>query len=281
MEISEEILKIFLEDKTTGKNIIWATNDYEKISAEEEIQFEQLNLIQPRYEKNLVNKKNRTREKAEIFTPSWICNEQNNLIDEGFKNKTWEEYISANFLEITCGEAPYIVNRYDAVTGEYIPLEKRIGLLDRKFRLVSEKTSTKSEWLEWSLKALKSVYGYEFQGDNLFLARRNIFDSFIEYYVMKFNESPRTEFLKETAEIISWNFWQMDGLKGIIPYSDRQKNFTTIELNFDSEKSFGSEKNFETENKSENKDKLRILCKIKDWTTGEEKDFINLGSQGK
>ena len=31
-------------------------------------------------------------------------------------------------MEITCGEAPYLVSRYDAVTGEVINLKSRIGL---------------------------------------------------------------------------------------------------------------------------------------------------------
>ena len=57
-------------------------------------------LIQPRATKSYKKKSVRTREKAEVFTPSWICNEQNNLIDEQWfgrkdvfniqKNKSWE-----------------------------------------------------------------------------------------------------------------------------------------------------------------------------------------------
>lgn len=66
-------------------------------------------------------------------------------------------------LEITCGEAPYLISRYDTTTGETIPLEQRIGLLDRKLRVVSENTSTSGEWLEWAQEAYKSTYGYEWQ----------------------------------------------------------------------------------------------------------------------
>ena len=67
LQFGKEILKILLQDHTTEKNILWATNDYENILAEEEIQIEQLNLIQPRYKKIREQQKSRTREKAEVF----------------------------------------------------------------------------------------------------------------------------------------------------------------------------------------------------------------------
>ena len=41
-------------------------------------------------------------------------------------------------MEITCGEAPYLVSRYDVVKGEIIPVEDRIGILDRKLRVINE-----------------------------------------------------------------------------------------------------------------------------------------------
>ena len=43
-----------------------------------------------------------------------------------------EKYIRRKVLEVTCGEAPYLVSRYDVSTGKMIPLEERQGLLDRK-----------------------------------------------------------------------------------------------------------------------------------------------------
>ena len=88
------------------------------------------------------------------------CNEQNNLADDAwfgdkgvfntsnnkqwstnynkikFSNKTWEDYVKSKRLEISCGEAPYLVSRYDTVTGKTIKIEDRIGLLDRKLRVV-------------------------------------------------------------------------------------------------------------------------------------------------
>lgn len=48
------------------------------------------------------------------------------------KDRTWQKYVDERRLEITCGEAPYLVSRYDAVSGEPLELKDRIGMLDRK-----------------------------------------------------------------------------------------------------------------------------------------------------
>ena len=71
---------------------------------------------------------------------SWITNKE--LISFPAE-KNWKNYVDARRLEISCGEAPYIVSRYDTVTGREIPIEERIGLLDRKLRVVNENTRTR------------------------------------------------------------------------------------------------------------------------------------------
>lgn len=304
-KVSCEILKILLFDRTTEKNIIWATGEYKNISAEEKIQLEQINLIQPRFKKLHEQQKNRTRDKAEIFTPSWLCNEQNNLIDEKWfgksevfnrvvdvqkhlwqtttekiifsEERTWQDYVEANRLEISCGEAPYLVSRYDAVTGEEISVENRIGLLDRKLRVVNENVNDVSEWLNWAEKAVQSIYGYEFQGDNLFLARLNIFLTVEEFFFekYKFECDVYEDFLRKIAEIISWNLWQMDGLEGIVPYSDRQAKAEQISL-LNGENTL-QRVSYVTTTESANQNNIKIYCKIRDWKSGEEKTFANLG----
>lgn len=84
---------------------------------------------------------------------------------------------------------------------------------------------------------MKARYGYEWQGDNLLLARLNLFNSFIEYHEAYFgvekteelvNTLPPTpqdsidetsHLLLQVANIVSWNIWQMDGLKMVTPMS--------------------------------------------------------------
>ena len=249
----KELLDILLKDRTSNKNIIWAIDDYkvcgDNFSANDYITTESItgkngNVIKPRTEKSKKEQTVRIREKAEVFTPSWICNAQNNLVDNVWfdsnnifnketekgwetnnnkilfpKGKTWQDYILSTRLEITCGEAPYLTSRYDTVTGEYIEPQDRIGLLDRKLRIISENVENKDKWVNWAKKAVQNIYGYDWQGDNVLLARENILYAVIEYYEFAYNDTLSILILKEFAEIISWNIWQMDGLKFVIPNS--------------------------------------------------------------
>lgn len=64
--------------------------------------------------------------------------------------------------------APYIVTRYDPITGEIIPLDKRVGFLDRKLHRVAEQAITEKEFIKWSKIAYESSYGYELQGDHYY-----------------------------------------------------------------------------------------------------------------
>lgn len=261
-----EVLKLLLKDHTRSnegspQNIFWATSDYEALGEGYQyddpilpqlITGEHRGVIMPRVLKSRNSQSARAKEMAEVFTPSWICNMQNNLVDEAWfgrkdvfntektsemgehqwitttepiafpKDKIWQDYVHDNRLEISCGEAPYIVSRYDVVTGEFIPLEQRIGLLDRKLRVVGENTDTPQHWFEWAREAYKSIYAYEWQGDNLLLARESMLVSFVEYYEHMFGKPPSIEAISAIANIIAWNVWQMDGIKGVIPNSCKE-----------------------------------------------------------
>ncbi len=234
------ITEILLCDQTTSKNIIWANAEF----GAKEIQLDDVKRIEPRWKKLREHQKLRTKVRAEIFTPPDICKLQNDLIDAD--KKSWTDYIDAKFLEITCGEAPYIVSRYNAVTGEPIKIENRVGLLDRKLRVVNRETSAVADWINFTRRAVQNIYGYEFQGDNLFLARRNVFETVKDYYSEKFSREPREDFLFEVAEIISWNLWQMDGLTGSPPFMESANLFGGAN------------------------------CRIKDWRTGKVEEFITL-----
>lgn len=108
-------------------------------------------------------------------------------------------------MEVSCGEGPYLVSRYDTVTGLPIPIHYRIGLLDRKLRIVSENTDNTCDWLKMAQKAFMSTYGFEWQGDNLLLAREALFFTFIDYYKDKFGKLPQEASMDYIAYIISWN----------------------------------------------------------------------------
>ena len=304
-ELSPDLLNTLLKDHTTSKegkqcNIFWATSDYEQLGKGYEygsqilpelITGENGHVVMPRVLKHRDTQSTRSREMAEVFTPSGICNAQNNLIDEAWfgrkdvfnhevtskdgthsweinpnkiafpEGRTWKDYVRENRLEITCGEAPYLVSRYDTTTGTFIPVERRIGLLDRKLRIVSENTTTTREWLEAAKDAYRSIYAYEWQGDSLLLAREALLLSFIEYYRNKFGKDPQIKSINHIAYIISWNVWQMDGLKGVVPDSCGERVrmdpslFGTIERR---EQCEGCQKNDLTKHNG-------IYCIIKDW----------------
>ena len=248
-------LKMLLIDKTTKQNILWASDDYSALGDDyapereitpELLSYTEKDLVKPRVLKTVENQGSRTRDMAEVFTPSWVCNCQNNLVDNQWfgrenvfnteivqgweantdkiafpetKDRSWKAYVDCRRLEMTCGEAPYLVSRYDTASGANIPLQQRIGLLDRKLRVVGENTQSEEDWIKWAVRAVQSVYGYEFQGDSLFLARQNVFLTFVDYYEDRFGQVPDRKLLKKIANIISWNLWQMDGTKYVVPYS--------------------------------------------------------------
>ena len=261
LAISEKLMSLLLKDHTTQENIFWATDDYAALgkgySFYDPIRIEQItgengNVIMPRVAKSKLLQASRSKDMAEVFTPSWLCNQMLNDVDErlfGRKNVfnicdekgkvwqpttnpvfketdplTWKEYVTKTVMEITCGEAPFIVSRYDTVSGRFFDnVNQRIGFLDRKLRVVTENVKEKNDWIHWVKIAYKCSFGYEWQGDNLLLARQNLLMTFFDYYETVWNEQPSWELVAEMAEIISWNIWQMDGLKYVLPKSCKTK----------------------------------------------------------
>ena len=79
-----KLLKILLKDKTTKKNIIWATDEYAYLgvgyTASDEIYPSDIegitSIIIPRVAKSKKAQTTRIRGMAEVFTPSWVCNKQ-------------------------------------------------------------------------------------------------------------------------------------------------------------------------------------------------------------
>lgn len=301
LKYGNEIIDILLYDNTTKHNIIWATDGYEKFGSSYHAYDEMTSLsisslcfkvIQPRVLKSKEEQKTRTKKRAEVFTPSWMCNLQNNLIDNEWferknvfnteikngwvsniekitfpntKGKTWLDYVMLNRMECACGEAPYLTSRYDAATASVIEINDRIGLLDRKLRVVNENTENEKDWIKYAKKAFQSIYGFEYQGDNLLLARENLLFTYIENFIYKFNKSPEYKDIKKIAEIISWNIWQMDGLTFNVPLHDKIQYCDQITI-------FGiQEFDFECKIKDWHSRKMPII-KFKDYIKGDKNE---------
>jgi len=224
------LLDVLLLNHTTKKNILWATDSYEsygkEFASQKSIKPELVTgiygkLIQPRAVKSVEEQRRRTKDKAEVFTPLKVVDQINKAVDTMPNKNNWQEYVRELKLEITCGEAPFIVSRYNpmAHTGKLIKLEHRVGFLDKKLKVVSKYCDNKKDWLFWTKEAFKASYGYEWQGDNVLLARENLLYTFIDYYEAKFKRIPTIKAQEEFVEIISWNIFQMDGLRYVVPMS--------------------------------------------------------------
>ena len=290
LDTCPKAVEALLVDHTTGQNIYWATDSYaslgkgfsffDPILKESLIVIneagEETEVIRPRVCKSLDEQARRVKDKAEVFTPAWICNAQNNLVDDAWfgvtetfnrefinengehdwtptgqfiesfskpkshKMRSWIQYVKDPRLEITCGEAPYLMSRYDAVSGKAIPTNRRIGMFDRKMQVINAFVDEPSEWMKRATDAIKATYGFEWQGDSLLLAREAMLLTVLDYFYDRFPEErpdadskylingvrikqqPFARFINNAAYFISWNLWQMDGLKYVLPStSDR------------------------------------------------------------
>lgn len=232
------LLDILLTDRTTKRNIIWATDSYEHLGKEfapkqyvlpDLVTGKYRLLIQPRAAKSLEEQRRRTKDKAEVFTPLKTVEQINKVVEQGAPHKNnWQEYVREPKLEITCGEAPFIVTRYNPTAhGVLIKIASRVGFLDKKLKLVSRYCHEKNVWLFWAKEAFKASYGYEWQGDNVLLARENLLYTLIDYYEAKFSQKPSLKIQEEFAEIISWNIFQMDGLRYVVPMSCHRESKIT------------------------------------------------------
>lgn len=298
----QAVLDTLLKDRSTGKNIIWATDPpeelqtvmYEPVTDRSQITTQQLRLthyevVLPRMMKQTDTQQQRTRKKGEVFSPAWVCNKMNNALDADWfrglgaeesagqftvelpqgwqtvetlvqfpvcKGRTpaWVQYVQSRRLEVTCGEAPFLASRYDAATGEMIPVARRIGILDRKLRVVSENAATEDEWRKYATHAVQSTYGYEYQGDNLLLARVNLLLTYAEHLQARWQHEPTKEELQPIAKIIAWNIWQMDGLHLSVPGGKPQPEAEQLDLF----SMFGAAE----------PQPPTVSCKVKNWRKG-------------
>ena len=267
---------------------------YEPVTDRSQITTQQLGLthyevVLPRMMKQTDTQQQRTRKKGEVFSPAWVCNKMNNALDADWfrglgagesagqftvelpqgwqtvetpvqfpvcKGRTpaWVQYVQSRRLEVTCGEAPFLASRYDAATGEMIPVARRIGILDRKLRVVSENAATEDEWRKYATHAVQSTYGYEYQGDNLLLARVNLLLTYAEHLQARWQRKPTKEELQPIANIISWNLWQMDGLHLSVPGGKPQPETEQLDLF----SMFGAAE----------PQPPTVSCKVKNWRKG-------------
>lgn len=308
-QIDPLTLSNLLRDRSTGRNIRWATRDYVSRGVKGYGEWDRITVdlivrrngyvIQPRVDKSAAEQRARSVDRAEVFTPSWVCNKQNNLIDSawfgranaGFNEeidagehtwrtlsspivfdcgRKWSDYVKAPRLEVSCGEAPYLTSRYDTVTGRYVEPCERIGFLDRKLRVITENVESRAQWLESAIDAVKATYGFEYQGDSLLIARENILFAVKEYFEAVFSEDIPVEFFRRCSEVISWNIWQMDALKYVVPGTCHNEPQVQLDL-FDAPAEERICLGCKTGDVARHNG---VRCRIMDWQNGEKVLFM-------
>lgn len=315
------VLDTLLCDRTTGRNIVWADDEYAELgdgyAGEDELAVELITgprsgVIKPRVAKEQERQSLRTKSRAEVFTPSWLCNLMNNRLDEEWfrrpgtfnleteggwepnpepvqfpktKGRGWHSYVTSPRFEITCGEAPFLCSRYDASNGAPIPLGARVGILDRKLRVVSERAVKREAWIKWAFAALRATYGYEYQGDNLLIARINVLETFVEHHRERWGCDPTGSEIDQAAWIVSWNLWQMNGLTCAPPTKDdeaipqsmlpgfEEPSLLPVQMSlFDAFGPDGPEQGSEPQS-------MLPFCIIYDWDNDEPVEFAALKSE--
>lgn len=278
------VIELLLKDQTLShragayRPIIWANDDYTngliaKTSATDSMYLHTVKHVhataglKPRSLKSKEVQKERTKKKAEVFTPTWVVKKQNDAVDENYATDDLETYLSRTWLEITCGEAPYMATRYDMETAAFLQLQHRVGFIDRKLSRLSKELPdtgivTIAEWHRLAVLAYKSSYGFEWSGDSLLLARLNCLFTYVDYFVARWGVFPTMGMLMEIAEVISYNVWQMDGLAYVQPLSQKE-----IEVQVET-KVKGKTK---TKTKIEKTTGIPVM--VMDWTTNRFDQF--------
>ena len=112
------------------------------------------------------------------------------------------------------------------------------------------------------------------------IARENVLFTLAEHYEYKFSSRLSIENLKSFTEIIAWNFWQMDGLKFVIPNSCCSKE--VVEENLFERRVISKECEGCKLGYGKNADFKHngIYCKIKDWKENKILRFVDLLKKG-
>jgi type II restriction enzyme len=237
------LLELLLRDRTTGTNIRWATDIYtqlgEGFGPDDEIPASAIacGQIKPHACRERAECAERTRLHAEVVTPLRVVKQMCDCADErwcgwerALEHMDWKRYVMLPRMEIACGEAPFLATRYAPETGEVIPVEERVGLLDRKLFAVSAHATDVEEWKNWAMRAVQSIYGYELQGDNLLIARINVLCTVTEHLHHRWGTEPGKAWLEALCDVINWNLWQMDGIRGCPPAQSFAESAETDDL---------------------------------------------------
>lgn len=143
----------------------------------------------------LIKSKRRVQKHGEVFTPSWMVEKMLNSagIKEAFEN------LETTFLEPAAGEGNFL-----------------IAILKRKLDIVIvEYTENLTQFENFSLYALSTIYGVEILEDNSQMCVMNLYETYSNFYseiAYKFDKKPKKNVLNSAKVIIKANIAQGDFL---------------------------------------------------------------------
>jgi hypothetical protein len=222
-----EVVRTHVRLMTTG----YVTEDGDPLDETAEITPEWLmhhfGQLRRRCDKPKAEQRARTKRRAEVFTPTSVVAFMNdhaeaakcNVPVEELDTVSWRDRIQLRALDSCCGEGAFTTTLYDPITGEDIPEPERVGILDRKLRLVVEHAPM-SLAPRYLLTALRTSYACDIMGDNVILARMNVYLAWLEAYRRAMGTPPSIAEMNEACEVICGTVMQVDALTGMLPASD-------------------------------------------------------------
>ena len=143
----------------------------------------------------LIKSKFRVQKHGEVFTPAWMVKKMLDI--EGIKE--FAENLTANFLEPAAG------------TGNFM-----VAIQERKLNMVKKNyCETLTQYENYSLIALASIYGIELLEDNAQECVMNMYEYYHDVYTEvahKFGKKPKKNVLNSAKVIIKANMSQGDFL---------------------------------------------------------------------
>lgn len=150
----------------------------------------------------LIKSKNRVKNHGEVFTPKRIVHKMIN--QEGIKESLTD--IRKTILEPSVGEGVFLCE-----------------ILKKRLDYILANTYDIIEYENESLIAISSLYGIELLEDNAQKCVTNIYEVFLEYYIIasnKYNKNMRDKIKNSAKTIIASNIVQGDFLKEIDSYGN-------------------------------------------------------------
>lgn len=104
---AKALLQILLKDRTTKKNIVWASPSYrgwgKEFTEDQPIKLKSIigpyeSIIQPRVAKKKDEQVLRTRKKGEVFTPPWLVDKQVQMVESELGELSFADYIGLRWM---------------------------------------------------------------------------------------------------------------------------------------------------------------------------------------